>query len=165
MGTCIDVERQSRRPQPLRELPEAAQRFSSTPESVAAAREFVASTLSDSLPKTAPTVELIDDARLIVSELVTNAVKTTAGDVEVLVQFGPARVRVTVADHAGGAPERRQADVEAVSGRGLQIVAAVAQAWGYELTEDGKRVWADLRAASQSRPAAARGRTREGRVT
>lgn len=85
---------------------------------------------------------LREDAALLVSELVTNAVVHGGGKVEVAVLLIADRVRVEVHDHGKGLPVGPDEPDE--SGRGLLIVDAVASAWGVEAGDDGKRVWFEL---------------------
>ncbi|MFI8346199.1 ATP-binding protein [Streptomyces sp. NPDC085596] len=89
-----------------------------------------------------------DDLVLIVSELVTNAVrhgKTAPGrQVEVTIDHSAGRVRVEVRDTGDGMPRRRPRVPLAVSGRGLEIVASLTEAWGVTEQVVGKTVWAEL---------------------
>ena len=97
--------------------------------------------------------ELAGDAVMVVSELVGNAARHARALRDTLIEVSwsvlPDGVRVSVAD--GGsveAPTLRSAEWDAVDGRGLQIVAALAARWGVQ-TEDGRRcVWAELVPAS-----------------
>lgn len=92
---------------------------------------------------------LADDADLIVSELVTNAVKASeaAGSpVAVRLVLTNASVVVQVLDCAPGLPVRYEPGAEAECGRGLQLVAALSSDWGWTQTQAGKVVWAELAA-------------------
>ncbi|HTY96256.1 MAG TPA: ATP-binding protein, partial [Solirubrobacteraceae bacterium] len=85
--------------------------------------------------------DLADDAGLIVSELMTNAVVASeAGETPVAVRLllTPASVVVEVYDRAPGFPLLAAAGAEAEAGRGLQIVASVATRWGWTPTTTGK---------------------------
>lgn len=85
-------------------------------------------------------------AELLVSELVTNALRHGRPPVELRIRVGQGRVlRIEVLDGADGAePVKSEAPLNAVSGRGLGIVAALAVRWGTEPVEAGKLVWAEL---------------------
>ena len=89
---------------------------------------------------------VISDATLVVSELVTNAIVHCEGDapVTVRVELHDDRVRVEVADQQPGLPLQRRAEEVAESGRGLDIVARLAQRWGVEPAAGGKRVYAEV---------------------
>lgn len=119
----------------------ASRRFVASPDNIRTARAFVA----DELQQT-PTVstELLERARLAVSELATNAVLHGGGGVfEVVVETDPV-VRITVADSSFDEPRPRRVRPHDTSGRGLAIVAAVADAWGVTTTPTGKAVWCEL---------------------
>ncbi|SDO73558.1 SpoIIE family protein phosphatase [Actinacidiphila guanduensis] len=123
----------------------AAATFEPVGRSVAVARAFVRDTLHGW-----GFADIVDDAVVLTSELVTNAVvhAGTAADVTCL-RYDTA-VRVEVADHY---PERevpmqtrgrqfRETDNE--GGRGLLLCAALASRWGVEYSPSGKDVWFQL---------------------
>ena len=88
--------------------------------------------------------DCLDDVAVIVSELVTNAVRAGAATVEVRVQADADVVRLEVADTAPGWPVPREVAADETTGRGLQIVIALAHDWGVEAQEAGKLVWATV---------------------
>lgn len=87
------------------------------------------------------------DASLLVTELVANVVDHVGGgttlSVEVLLSGD--WLRVAVVDGSAVRPVVRPLDHEAPRGRGLRLVEAVADRWGCEGHEGGKRVWFELR--------------------
>ncbi|MEX2982656.1 ATP-binding protein [Streptomyces sp. C36] len=90
-----------------------------------------------------------DDAQLVVSELVTNAVRHTDSDkVSCQLRVGGAALRIEVADrgHAPTQPVARCSGADEESGRGLLLVGALSQAWGVRPDDDGRGrvVWADV---------------------
>jgi anti-sigma regulatory factor (Ser/Thr protein kinase) len=91
---------------------------------------------------------LADAADLIVSELVTNAFAhgTEPAFLNIYTdrEADAGLLFVEVEDAGELMPVEREADRDAVGGRGLQIVAALADDWGYEPVGHGKRVWASL---------------------
>ncbi|MFH8485771.1 SpoIIE family protein phosphatase [Streptomyces longisporoflavus] len=130
------------------------------PLAPAAARRFVRAALADwcelSVPAAAGVTDrLTDDAVLLVSELVTNAVVHAGTNVELLCRLDeaglgestdslvievsdhhPARaVRSEPTPHPPGMPEY---------GRGLQLVAALSESWGITYRTGTKSVWARL---------------------
>ncbi|MGW3086177.1 ATP-binding protein [Streptomyces sp. NPDC001108] len=93
----------------------------------------------------------VDDVLLVVSELVTNAVRygTEPGDFVLLTLDADAtRTRVEVHDTVRRRPRRRSGNVsrECERGRGLLIVQALAT-WGLGERPMGKFVWAEVKAA------------------
>jgi two-component sensor histidine kinase len=86
----------------------------------------------------------LEDAVLLVSELVTNAVKYGPEHerIELIVSAEGERTRFTVHDlGAGPLPEMREPD-DSPGGHGLRLVDALAERWG---TERGStRVWFEL---------------------
>jgi anti-sigma regulatory factor (Ser/Thr protein kinase) len=120
------------------------------PESVKAARDFTRVTLQGW-----GLVAVIDDLSLVVSELVSNAVRhafaSRSGDrpapPDSTLQLSLVRDRpylmCAVTDPGDGVPVRRQPDYIAETGRGLQLVESFSQAWGWSpLSTHGKVVWA-----------------------
>ena len=88
----------------------------------------------------------VDRAMLVVTELVTNAVRHGGGWVMLQLHAHEGHVTVSVADGSVMLP-RLHGDagrVDRESGRGVTIVAALAERWGVEDHEGGKRVWALL---------------------
>lgn len=85
---------------------------------------------------------VLDDCLLIVSELVTNAVRHggSAYALRLEIREG-SRLYGEVFDPGDGVPRPRSPDLDALSGRGLQIVAALADDWGVTTANDGKVVW------------------------
>ena len=84
----------------------------------------------------------VDDVVATVSELVANAVVHAGSDLNVLLEKWQHMIVVAVEDLSTVPPVVQGVDYFAESGRGLQIVESVADHWGYDLTEQGKRVWA-----------------------
>ncbi len=91
---------------------------------------------------------LVDDAQLLTSELVTNAVLHALSDVTVTVAVADGTAEVGVADSSDDLPRTTpagaDADAHAEGGRGLRLVESVAGEWGVAQLEDGKQVWFQL---------------------
>ena len=92
---------------------------------------------------------LTDAVELLVSELVTNAVVHGLGAVRVLADFDGTRIRVEVHDHDPIPPRPHVTAATELDehGRGLQLVAMLADRWGSTRTFDGKMVWIELAVA------------------
>lgn len=113
------------------------------PGSVRTARTLV----TDALDSVDAPTERVEAVRLVVSELVTNAVVHGDGDVEVCLDLDRRCVRIAVADDDEHPPQPIDADPADVSGRGIRLVEEIADRWGTELRTDGrpgKTVWAEL---------------------
>lgn len=87
---------------------------------------------------------LLDDAQLVVSELVTNAVLHTLGGAVLELEVVAERLRLCVTDSSERRPAVRDPDPEETGGRGMVLVSALAVAWGAEEHPRGKTVWAEL---------------------
>jgi serine phosphatase RsbU (regulator of sigma subunit)/anti-sigma regulatory factor (Ser/Thr protein kinase) len=87
--------------------------------------------------------ELLPLAELLVSELVTNAVRYAQGKIGLrLVLEGGLVCEVT--DDSAALPRLRHADDSDERGRGLQVVSQLAQRWGARRAASGKVVWCEL---------------------
>jgi anti-sigma regulatory factor (Ser/Thr protein kinase) len=111
--------------------------------SPAAARSFAKSALSALLSTPVP-ASLCDDLELVVSELVTNAVRAGSPTVRIEMALEGDAVMIRVGDSATGWPEAREAGIHDTGGRGLPLVSAVSSSWGVRISEHGKTVWAAL---------------------
>jgi anti-anti-sigma factor len=91
---------------------------------------------------------LVDDAELIVSEIVANAVQHAGGPVDLVLTHRPRYLHMSVRDRSTVAPVRTMPSPETLlGGRGLLLLDAIATGWGTTETGDGKAVWATLRIA------------------
>ncbi len=88
--------------------------------------------------------DVADEVAVMVSELVSNAVHHAQTPATVQVQLGESVVRVEVKDESARLPATPEPSLEAVDGRGLRIVDAVADHWGVQPEEVGKAVWFEL---------------------
>lgn len=89
---------------------------------------------------------MVDDAALVVTELVANAVRHAGGPIQLQLALGEYFLHLAVRDGSADPPRQMLPDLENVNGgRGLLLVDAVSAAWGSSPTEDGKTVWAALR--------------------
>jgi len=90
--------------------------------------------------------QVIEDASLLATELMSNAVKLGTGSVELRVEAEDGRLHVAVHDHADGTPVVSHAGTASPNGRGLWIVQSIAHDWGTDADgeEPGKTVWFEL---------------------
>lgn len=127
--------------------------FRARPESVRAGREFARSTL-----RAWGMAALADLAELVVSELVTNALRHGIPSARRITQEAPIRLRLLaqvpfvmcmVTDPGADIPVLRDPGPAAESGRGLNVVESCSVRWGWHLLDEGgKVVWALLRPPS-----------------
>jgi anti-sigma regulatory factor (Ser/Thr protein kinase) len=91
--------------------------------------------------------EYAEDAEIVTSELVTNAVKHSGAlkfDLEVIHLAGSGAVAVIVTDPSSHPPVKRGLTGDAEHGRGLNIVEALSASWGWRPQGSGKAVYAIL---------------------
>jgi anti-sigma regulatory factor (Ser/Thr protein kinase) len=123
-------------------------RLAADPRSAGTARRVVARVCADW-----NLADVADSAQLVVSELVSNAVRHAGTDFDLTATLRGQYLHLGVRD---GSPETPQpprptrpsrSDVPALttSGRGLHLVQACAAGWGTTVGTDGKIVWAALR--------------------
>jgi anti-sigma regulatory factor (Ser/Thr protein kinase) len=115
------------------------------PESVRMARPHIRATLTFH-----ELGEYADDAEIITSELVTNALQHACSDgmetvgVTLARTWNPEAVTVVVSDSSPEGPAMREMSAGSDRGRGLQIVEALSTHWGWLPEDGGKAVFAVL---------------------
>ena len=114
--------------------------FDSDSRTPGAARGFVGSNLRGVLGALR-TPEVIDDIELVVSELVTNAIRAGADAVHIALQVHHGELELDVTDDGPGWPRLAQPGELEPRGRGLVLVDALADAWRTDRVDEcGKRV-------------------------
>lgn len=115
--------------------------FAATGHAPGQARRF----LAEELARAEVGAQQLSDIAVIVSELVTNAIRAGSPTVHVRMLVEAGALRIEVRDDAGGTPTPRTVGPRATHGRGLQIVRALASGWGVEpVAGGGKVVWATV---------------------
>jgi PAS domain S-box-containing protein len=85
--------------------------------------------------------ELAFTTELLVSELVTNAIRHARPPIQLRMILDTV-LSCEVSDASGAAPHHRRADRYDEGGRGLMLVARLATRWGTRHTRAGKTIWA-----------------------
>jgi anti-sigma regulatory factor (Ser/Thr protein kinase) len=88
--------------------------------------------------------DVADTAVLLTSEVVTNAIMHGRSVARLSVTTGPSGVVVEVGDDESRRPHVAEQDDEALNGRGLAIVDALARRWGVRPDGEGKVVWFEV---------------------
>jgi anti-sigma regulatory factor (Ser/Thr protein kinase) len=88
--------------------------------------------------------DTLETALLLVSEVVTNAVRHAHSPLVLVVTATPCLVTVSVEDTSSDVPTPTAAPLDAEAGRGLALVETLAGAWGCDPMGPGKLVWFQL---------------------
>ncbi len=100
----------------------------------------------------------VEDALLLVSEVVTNACMHAGGPTELLLHRAPGLLRIEVTDPSPVTPRvRPSGDPALPGGHGLVVLERLSREWGYRPAGSGKTVWLEVPAPAPL--------TREGRST
>jgi Stage II sporulation protein E (SpoIIE)/Histidine kinase-like ATPase domain len=86
--------------------------------------------------------DMLPTTELLVSELVTNAIRYSQGEVTLRLVNEKALV-CEVLDNSAALPRLRQANGEDENGRGLQVVRQLSKRWGARRSPAGKVVWCE----------------------
>jgi anti-sigma regulatory factor (Ser/Thr protein kinase) len=135
-------------PSPLTDNPKAARCvLRSNLESPRIARDFTRTTLTEW-----KLCQILEDATVVVSELVTNALRhglqysldsVEALPIQLVLFRHDRRLMAVVTDPGDEVPARADTGYFAESGRGLHVVEAISHTWGWaRLASGGKAVWA-----------------------
>lgn len=97
--------------------------------------------------------EFCQDAQLLTSEIVTNAIEHGVGDITLEIHDKGDELLVSVTDLSTRPLVQRPEDLTAEDGRGLLLVESLSRRWGVEYADDGsgKRVWFQLARKDVSR--------------
>ena len=114
---------------------------SSEPDAVPRARRWLAEQVE------APAA-MLEDAQLVLSELLSNAL--LHGLAPIVARFRPTGdgLRVEVSDGSRRSLVIPVRSREAMTGRGLALVAALSDSWGVEVAADGNTAWAEVSGAT-----------------
>lgn len=125
------------RPEPGRVVSSLSVRsFPAEPRSAALARWFATDALAGH--------PALDDVVVAVSELATNAIVHGTSEFTVTIARSPNGLRLSVRDSGFGQPVLRSPEISDTAGRGLRLVATLADRWGVDPAGQGKVVWAEF---------------------
>ncbi|MGW2184023.1 ATP-binding protein [Streptomyces sp. NPDC001732] len=94
---------------------------------------------------------LTDIAELLVSELVTNALRHTRGPVRLNLWLSDSRLLCEVEDTEPARPARNAVAPDEEGGRGVELLDLLADDWGSTRTATGKTVWFELQVEDRPR--------------
>jgi anti-sigma regulatory factor (Ser/Thr protein kinase) len=94
--------------------------------------------------------ELAFTTELILSELITNAIRYATGPIDVRLLLDRTLI-CEVADASSTSPHLRYAATTDEGGRGLFLVAQMAERWGTRYPKDGKIIWVEQRLPATAR--------------
>jgi anti-sigma regulatory factor (Ser/Thr protein kinase) len=86
----------------------------------------------------------IDAIILMISELITNALRHGSPPATISVNTEGRRVRVAVSDHSPEVPHVLPMEPTRVGGNGMRIIDSLSNTWGYEPVDGGKAVWFEV---------------------
>lgn len=96
--------------------------------------------------------EGVEAARLLVSELVTNSILHAGTTIVVASTVEGSRARFEVHDRHQDGPVPKRHAPDSPTGRGMRLVASLAEEWGVERDVDGKSVWFTVTASTRVAP-------------
>lgn len=105
-------------------------------------RSMLLATAQSRLPGSGTAARVLVATELVVSELVTNAVRHAEGPLQLRLLRDRTLI-CEVADTARTSPHLRHAAVDDEGGRGLFIVAQLVHRWGTRYTVSGKTIWTE----------------------
>lgn len=121
---------------------------------IPALRHWAVEQLTKVLPATPASADVVSDAQLVVSELVTNGVRAGCHEMALALAVHPDELVIEVIEDAPGRPQRKRLGPGDDHGRGLVLVEALSRSWGVRELSGRKAVWAVL---ARSQPAGRRG--------
>ncbi|WHM40688.1 PAS domain S-box protein [Streptomyces sp. BPTC-684] len=124
---------------PAAPLASATADLPAAPWTVAEARALLTKVLT-----TWECLQRCDDARLLLSEVLTNAIQHAQGPLGLHLRRTATELTVEVCDQSPQLPQPRLAADDDESGRGLILVDTLADNWGVRTNDKGKTTWFTL---------------------
>ncbi|MFC7866340.1 ATP-binding protein [Streptomyces murinus] len=124
---------------------------SGTPAAATAARQQLAGAIRNWDAFLGP--ELLDTAELVAAELITNAVRHAGhGPISAGARLSDVRLLIEVTDTSPDVPQVGLPDTDEEGGRGLFLVATLADRHGFDQVPRGKRCWAEFKVSAPPQP-------------
>ncbi|MEH0638802.1 ATP-binding protein [Streptomyces bottropensis] len=124
-------------------IPSCESRFPAATASIAAARHWVRDCV-EGFGGPLRRHPVIQTAELLVSELITNAIRHGAGPPLIRLTWNGRLLRIAVSDYSDRRPRIRATKNTEPGGFGLQLLERLTHRWGVIPHHPGKTVWAEL---------------------
>ncbi|MYS46864.1 ATP-binding protein [Streptomyces sp. SID5998] len=124
---------------------------SGTPAAAASARRQLSGAIRNWDAFLGP--ELLDTAELVAAELIANAVRHAGnGPISAGARLSHVRLLIEVTDTSPDLPQVGLPDTDEEGGRGMFLVAALADRHGFDQVPRGKRCWAEFKVSAPCQP-------------
>ncbi|MEV6804640.1 ATP-binding protein [Streptomyces sp. NPDC051129] len=124
-------------------IPSCESRFPAVTASIAAARHWVRDCV-EGFGGSLRQHPMIPTAELLISELITNAIRHGAGPPLIRLAWNGQLLRIAVSDDSDRQPRIRATSNTEPGGFGMQLLERLALRWGVTPRHPGKTVWAEL---------------------
>ncbi|MFG2810019.1 ATP-binding protein [Streptomyces massasporeus] len=124
-------------------IPSCESRFPAVTASIAAARHWVRDCV-EGFGGPLHQHRMIQTAELLVSELITNAIRHGVGPPLIRLTWNGRLLRIAVSDDSDCWPRMRATKNTEPGGFGMQLLERLAHRWGVTPRHPGKTVWAEL---------------------
>lgn len=124
-------------------IPSCESRFPAVTASITAARHWVRDCV-EGFGGSLHQHRMIQTAELLVSEMITNAIRHGAGPPLIRLTWNGRLLRIAVSDYSDSWPRMRVTKNTTPGGFGMQLLERLAHRWGVTPRHPGKTVWAEL---------------------
>ncbi|MER5513259.1 ATP-binding protein [Streptomyces sp. NPDC002763] len=124
-------------------IPSCESRFPAVTASIAAARHWVRDSV-EGFGGPLRQHRMIQTAELLVSEMITNAIRHGVGPPLIRLTWNGRLLRIAVSDYSDRWPRMRVTKNTEPGGFGMQLLERLAYRWGVTPRHPGKTVWVEL---------------------